>query len=107
MTIFCHPANAETGYDLFMRCQRGDNSADVDQNGEANRCVAYLSGIWDGMVSIENKEGIDILCPSHGVQRGQLTLIFMEWARQHPQSLNVTAADAALSSFSAAFPCRR
>ena len=96
---------ADTGYELLQRCQNGHDANNLDRRSESARCDAYISGVFESAAIIDDMKHVSIFCQTPRVTRGQVTLIYMSWAKDHPQYLNRDAAENVLVALSAAFPC--
>ena len=95
----------DTGYDLFLKCGNGQDPNRADRYIEAALCMGYLSGVWDMAITAGSVTGRRIVCPTATIQSGQLSLIYMNWARRNPQIIGgTTAYGSALGAFIATFP---
>jgi hypothetical protein len=105
--VICCDADADTGYDLYQTCTKGEDRRDPLYDIYNARCTAYLSGVWESASGIADIYGLKILCNQGAgkIQRGQVVLLFMNWAQRNSQYLGRSAADAAIAAFSDAFPC--
>ena len=100
-------AMAQTGYDLFARCQHSENRQDTADQMDTAICGAFLSGVWSSALSVARlTNGSALFCPPE-TQVGQIVLIFRRWAREHPQDLNRDQTAVALAAFADTFPCNR
>jgi hypothetical protein len=65
-------------------------------------CYEYLTGVWDGLTEESAR-----LCTGAPVYSGQLRLVFMKYAGEHPELLGQQRGDIATAAFFAAFPCSK
>ena len=71
-------------------------------------CTRYLVGVWDGVVFFANLRQELSFCfgtTSAAPNTEQMRLIFLNFARAHPEFLNRNASDVVAASLFAAFPC--
>jgi hypothetical protein len=94
-----YPAHAETGYEFYQACLKGNQSQDFHEV----MCIKYLQGIWDGLALA----GYAYVCLNGTMKIGQLELIFMKWARDNPNKLGVDAKFAVATAYAEAFPCQK
>jgi uncharacterized protein YecT (DUF1311 family) len=94
------PRLKDTGYDMYLSCQ-----SEQTNSTEYLRCLTFVHGVWDGAMTMQNVSSGRQFCPRTGVQVGQLAMVFVDWARNHPADLGHDAALAVLASFVDAFPC--
>src|SRR5262249_21371294 len=90
------PASADSGYDLFSACQ-GTTPSPVWSQGF---CLGYVAAAFAAM------GGAGTICGPASVQRGQLQMIFENWARRHPELLREAQGDAVALALMEAFPCK-
>ncbi len=69
-------------------------------------CAGYLGGFNDLNALYKHMTGASLFCPPlTGVSNDQLRLIFIKWARSHPEELHKTARVSVLFALREAFPC--
>jgi hypothetical protein len=125
IALFCFPALADVDgarscMDLFADCRDAKNFLYSDfsgnmtssQTSSASYCVGYLRGFADAgngafyhLSDAAPGSYVHPSCIPHEVTAAQLTLIFVSWAEQHSNALNMDAASCVLVAFGGAFPC--
>jgi hypothetical protein len=94
-----YPAHAETGYEFYQNCLKGNKSQDFHEIS----CIRYIKGVWDGLILA----GYPYICLNGSVQIGQLELIFINWARNNPNNLGMDVQFGVATAFAKAFPCQK
>jgi hypothetical protein len=84
-------SRANTGYDLYADCTSGTIYA-------RGFCLGYIAGIY--------AVADDVCGPGTSVQRGQLEMIFLDWARRRPANLSLSQVEAVHAALREAYPCR-
>lgn len=124
VALFCFPALADEHglkcMDLFADCQDAKKFLYSDFSGNMSSiqsqssflCVGYLRGFSDAgngafyhLSDAAPGSYVHPACIPHDVSAAQLTLVFVSWAEQHSNLLNMDAASCALVAFTGAFPC--
>jgi Ssp1 endopeptidase immunity protein Rap1a len=85
-----HAANA-TGYDLYRDCT-------ATSAYDKGFCLGVIVGVYAEMDS-------GLICAPEVVKYGQLEMIFLNWARNHPAKLSVSHGTAVHIALADAFPC--
>ena len=101
------PAQAQQRTDeLLWLCEGRTPMPETPVIGEA-LCAQYLGGMNDLNTMIREllPQARFFCTPSSGVSNDQLRLIFMKWAREHPEELHETARVSAFLALGEAFPC--
>jgi hypothetical protein len=97
------PANAGffTGGKLLPLCE--DGSA-----WEIRTCEMYLVGITDAHDGLQRLGGLtrEYFCLSKGVSFPQIREIFIKYANENPQYLQLPASRLVIGAFAQAFPCK-
>ena len=99
------PANAAMRTDeLMWKCDGRDTPPEL---GMAY-CVGYLGGVNDLNAIVHGMMKTGFFCvPGSGVSNDQLRLVFLKWAREHPEQLHKGARSSVLISLMQAFPCKK
>jgi hypothetical protein len=79
------------------------SSADI---GLRDTCGSYIFGMLDGLGFAAEGGFRPPICPTvTAISRKQLAMIYVQWARTHPQFLGKPRADAVFMALVDAFPC--
>jgi hypothetical protein len=72
------------------------------------RCIGYLDGVMDSAVvlSIAHPEARPFCLPETGISLDQARLIFIKWAKDHPDQLHTAARISVAIALGTAFPCK-
>ncbi len=97
------PAPAEMRTDELLRaCEGRGDLADISY------CAGYLGGFNDLNALTGGLAGWSFFCPpSTGASNDQLRLVFIKWARDHPEELNKGSRATVLMALAGAFPCEQ
>jgi hypothetical protein len=69
-------------------------------------CLGYLTGVMDSVYFLEDAEFETNVCPPPSpLSRGQLQRAWVNWAREHPEGLGLSAYSSALQAFARTWPC--
>ena len=83
--------------ELYLQC--------VD---EQEICYSYLLGVFDGaLYDPLTPEDARPFCTGGTVNGAQLRLVFLKFARAHPEYLSYSRGRVVVGSFVDAFPCKR
>lgn len=97
------PANAGffTGGKLLPLCESGSASKN-------RACEMYLVGITDAHDGLHRLGGLtrEFFCLSQGVSLPQIQKIFIKYANENPQYLQLPASRLVIGAFAKAFPCK-
>src|SRR6478735_2027090 len=91
-----------TAFDLLQDCEGRDEQY----------CYGYLEGFRTAWYYAESASGtkkcllINSPLPD-GITHGQLALVFIKWAKDHPQRLHHSPESVVLHALKAAWPCPR
>lgn len=89
-----------SGYKLYEDC--------VSSDFHRLMCLSYINGFLDGANIVSGiLKAHNFICDNGRVPIGQYDLIFLAWARQHPELLSRAAAEVLSAAFINAFPCSR
>lgn len=70
------------------------------------RCASYLAGFNDYNAVAKRVLGQSLFCPPEkGISNDQLRLVFIKWAKNHPEDLHRSARMHTAYSLAEAFPC--
>jgi len=78
-------AQADTGYDLLRRCERGEDKDNIIGLLDSARCSAFLEGVWSGAISAGTIMHSGYVFCGSATQVGQMVLIYKDWAKRNPQ----------------------
>ena len=125
VTLFCFPAFAHVPglscMDLFADCRDAKNFLYSDFSGKmsdtqiasSSMCVGYLRGFSDAGAGAfyphpdaTNHSYVQPICVPQEVTAAQLTLVFVSWAEQHSNMLNLDGASCLLVALAEGFPCQ-
>ena len=87
------PAKAATVYDgneILFSCERGHL-----------RCIYYLAGVQDVWNDRDSKK----YCMPDGVNLAELKKVFIKYAKENSEKLNLAASSVTIKAFRAAYPC--
>jgi len=89
------------GAKLLPLCESGSAS-------ENRACEMYLVGITDAYDGLQRLGGLtrEYFCLSKGVSLPQIRKIFIKYANENPQYLQLPASRLVIGAFAEAFPCK-
>jgi hypothetical protein len=87
-----------SGNDLYALCTTPERDRFYLQ--DQAECRGYVAGVYDHM------SRTDAFCPRRGVQMGQVTRIFVAYAKKNPQNLDRPAGHIVEEALRDAFPCQ-
>jgi hypothetical protein len=103
----------EHGYGLLIKCEKtlggeGDSSIDPQTLYHTGLCGGYIGAIHDSVKDMRLHDLIkeDPYCMPVGITRGQLVGIVVNYLKDNPESLNLSASSSVLTAFSESFACR-
>jgi hypothetical protein len=114
------PVPGGAGIDLFRECQPANATcyyyllgfAEGFSNGQADgHVMTYLDVIGklgnDAAKKIKQMgdKSLNRICMPDAIQAEQMRLVFMKWAGDHPEKLNLGRNENVEDAFAAAFPC--
>ena len=103
------PAFAERdGYLLLRYCsatvnQLEGNQAEKDQLPDDFSCLVYIAGFTDALKTASSAEQSDICVPANKIELS--ARVFVDYAREHPECLHLSAGEALALALRHAFPC--
>ena len=111
-------AGAETALQMKSYCEPIYNNSGVNSEGrltnfpntqEAWQCWGAFAAIQSLVVVVDSETHQELLrsCPAPDVTRLQMISIFVRYANNNPQLLNLPFAVVVMSSLSASFPCSK
>lgn len=65
------------------------------------RCIYYLAGVHDVWNDRDSKK----YCMPDGVVLAELKKVFIKYAKENPEKLNLAASSVTINAFRAAYPC--
>lgn len=90
-----------TGVSILNWCKKEDEISNI-------LCVNYLKGLYDGAALPRQVYKLDAqFCKPLAVSGNQMRLIFLKYAREHPERLHESAAPLLFSALADAYPCPR
>ena len=98
-----------TGGALLKNCEQFDVVArSRDALESALACLAYLQGATDTLWMLSNGGLLPKLClPPQGLRNDEVRRLYLGWARDNPDNLDLAPSSAVAFALLAAFPCTR
>ena len=78
------------GNEILFSCEQGHL-----------KCIYYLAGVQDVWNDRDSKK----YCMPDGVNLAELKKVFIKYAKENPEKLNLAASSVTIKAFRAAFPC--
>jgi Rap1a immunity proteins len=112
--IFCGIADAQNGEKMLQACeilQRGSHvegdTIYLPPGNDVNQCWGFMSAVQQ-YSTLADRDGRPLLsaCPPPDATQAQIIRVFIEYARGHPDKLNLRAAAVAFNAMADAFPCK-
>ena len=111
----CGPtaAGISTGGEVQAWCKDIELDEPLADGQETSACVAFLAGVWGaahllGILGYRNNIGEPLgYCMPDGVSMRQMHEVWLHYARENPDDLQLPAAVLVLTAFEKVWPCRR
>ena len=87
-----HADHPPSGYELYSDCVSSSEADNIS-------CLSYVAGVADALI-IEDK-----LCGVGDLKAGNTTMIYVTWARNHPEHLSKSRGLTVDASLRSAYPC--
>jgi hypothetical protein len=98
-----------TGEALVRTCSEAEKAVigGVAYNfADVIECTSYLSGALDQQTQMRAIYGtVPTICVPSGVSKGQVAVVFVQYARRHTEQQKYIATDLVSASMSATYPC--
>lgn len=108
ITTPAQPTMYFTGGALVSTCAEAEKALDgmPYETTAAIECTSYLTGALDQQTRIETSRGMSpTICVPLSVTKGQLAVVFLNYARAKPEDQNAIATDLVAAALTDAYPC--
>lgn len=86
--------------DIYEVCDTDSSSL------AATYCEYYFAGLIEGATMTGLSSGSKPFCPPTGTRASQARLIFLNYARENPETLHLPSAQVSISALSEKWPCQ-
>lgn len=114
LCLVASSAFAQSGADMLRACQllqsgmhREGDTIYLPPGADVNQCWGFMSAVLQ-YASLADQSGkpLNNACPGPGVSVVDVIRLYVEYARAHPDKLQLRAAAVAYNAMADAFPCK-
>lgn len=113
MALLIAPASAQTAGEMLKACEIAQRGMHVEEpqvflppGTDVNQCWGFMEAVqeYSTLADQDGKRLLGACAPEDG-RTTQVLQAFIEYARAHPEKLNLPAAAVAFNAMAEAFPC--
>jgi len=114
LAVACSTAHAQTAGEMLRSCEILQRNAHIEGDSvflppdiDARQCWGFMAAVQQ-FSALADQSGKPLLnwCTPEDTKQSDIVRIFVDYARAHPDKMNLIAAAVAYNAMADAFPCK-